>query len=63
MRVSPGPYRIPYRALIPKKGECDNLLISVCMSASHVAMSSIRMESPYVVMGDALGRALAEVTK
>jgi len=63
MRVSPGPYQIPYRALIPKKGQCDNLLVPVCMSASHVAMSSIRMESTYVVMGEAAGIAASHAVK
>ncbi len=57
IRASPGPYQIPYRALIPKKDQCDNLLVSTCMSASHIAMSSIRMESSYVVMGEAAGIA------
>lgn len=57
IRVSPGPYQISYRALTPKSDQCDNLLVSVCMSASHVAMSSIRMESTYVVMGEAAGIA------
>ena len=63
MRVSPGPYQIPYRAIIPKKDQCDNLLVSVCMSASHIAMSSIRMESSYVVMGEAAGIAASHAVK
>jgi hypothetical protein len=63
MRVSPGPYQIPYRAITPKKDQCDNLLVSVCMSASHIAMSSIRMESSYVVMGEAAGIAASHAVK
>lgn len=63
IRVCPGPYPISYRALIPKKGQCENLLVPVCMSASHVAMASIRMESGYVVMGEAAGVAASHVCR
>jgi hypothetical protein len=63
VRVSPGPYQIPYRALIPEKDKCNNLLVPVCMSASHVALSSIRMESSYVVMGEAAGIAASHAVK
>ena len=55
--VSPGPYPISYRALTPKKAECGNLLVPVCISASHVALSSIRMEPTYMVMGESSGIA------
>ncbi len=55
--VSPGPYQIPYSAIIPKNGECKNLLVPVCISASHVALSSIRMEPTYMVIGEAAGIA------
>jgi hypothetical protein len=57
VRVSPGPYPLSYRALIPRKNQCTNLIVPVCMSASHVAMASIRMESSYCVMGEAAGIA------
>jgi len=62
--VSPGPYQIPYGAITAQNKECKNLLVPVCISASHVALSSIRMEPTYMIMGEAAGiaavRALEE---
>ena len=44
-------YEIPYEALLPKKGECSNLLVTFCLSSSHVAFGSIRMEPVFMVLG------------
>lgn len=45
------PYPISYRAIIPKRGECNNLLVPVCLSATHIAFGSIRMEPVFMVLG------------
>jgi ribulose 1,5-bisphosphate synthetase/thiazole synthase len=45
------PYGISWRALIPRRGECTNLIVPVCVSASHIAFGSIRMEPVFMVLG------------
>ncbi len=49
-RVPPRPYGISYRSIIPKKGECENLLSPICLGASHVAHGSIRMEPVFMAL-------------
>ncbi len=51
------PYPISYRAIIPKKSECKNLLVPVCLSASHIAFGSIRMEPVFMVLGQTAATA------
>lgn len=57
--LSPGPYPISYRSLTPREEECSNVLVSVCISASHVACASIRMEPTFMIMGESAGIAAA----
>jgi len=51
------PYEIAYGALVPKKGQADNLLVPVCASASHIAFGSIRMEPVFMILGESAATA------
>ena len=49
----PGPMAISYRAIVPRRTECTNVLVPVCLSASHVAYGTIRMEPVYMILAQA----------
>ncbi|MDR3707359.1 MAG: FAD-dependent oxidoreductase [Capsulimonadaceae bacterium] len=52
VQVAPtGPYPISYRSIVPRATECANLLVPVCMAASHIAYGSIRMEPVFIILG------------
>ncbi len=53
------PYHIPYRAILPQRPECANLLVPVALSCTHVAFSSIRVEPTWMILGQSAGIAAA----
>ena len=58
-RAGGKPYPLDYGVIIPKKGDCENLFVPVCVSASHMAFGSIRMEPVFFALGQVAGAAAA----
>ncbi|WP_435018342.1 FAD-dependent oxidoreductase [Tundrisphaera sp. TA3] len=57
------PHHIPYRSLLPQPSECDNLLVPVCLSSTHVAFCSVRVEPTWMALGQSSGIAATLVAK
>lgn len=53
----PRPFGIGYQAIIPRKGETENLAVPICVSASHIAFGSIRMEPVFMITGQSAATA------
>ncbi len=51
------PYKISYGSIVPKRDECENLLVPVCVSSSHIAFGSIRMEPVFMILGQSSATA------
>ncbi len=52
-----GPYQISYGSLVPKKGQASNLLVPVCLSSTHIAYGSMRMEPVFMILGQSAATA------
>jgi hypothetical protein len=62
-QVPPHPYGISYRSIVPRTGECENVFVPVCLSASHAAHGSIRMEPVFMELGEAAALAASIAIK
>ena len=59
VQVGVKPYPISYRSIIPRQNDCENLFVPVCLSATHIAYGSIRMEPVFMILGQSSATAAA----
>jgi hypothetical protein len=57
VQVGVKPYPISYRSIVPKREECGNLFVPVCLAATHIAYGSIRMEPVFMILGQSAATA------
>ena len=57
------PYAVAYHSITPRQKECSNLLVPVCLSASHIAYGSIRMEPVFMVLAQSAAMAASTAIK
>ena len=55
VQIGPGVYQIPRWVMLPQKSEVSNLLVVAAPSASHIGMSTLRMEPQFMIIGHAAG--------
>jgi hypothetical protein len=60
VQISITPYPLSYRAIVPRVGECSNLAVPVCVSASHITYGSLRMEPVFMILGQSTAIAIAQ---
>ncbi len=56
---TPGPYKIAFGSILPKQDECGNLVVPVCVSSSHIAFGSIRMEPVFMILAQSAATTVA----
>jgi hypothetical protein len=59
---APWPYQISYDSLVPREGQCTNLLVPAAVSSSHIAYGSIRMEPVFMILGQSAATAAVQAT-